>query len=44
MKCIQCKKDIKEKGLWCSMNCKKQFYIDKYSGSYAQSIERIRNK
>ena len=26
MKCIQCKKEIKE-GFWCSIDCKKQFYM-----------------
>lgn len=32
MKCIQCKKEI-EKGFWCSINCKRQFFIEQYYNS-----------
>lgn len=39
MKCIQCKKEINE-GFWCSIKCKKQFFIEQYySSSMIYDIE-----
>jgi hypothetical protein len=39
MKCINCKKKIKE-ALWCSIECKEEFYLKQYAGSIlAENLE-----